>query len=134
MFGMLETPSEKPSMYSPLTLAYIGDSVYEVYVRAHLLAGGNLSTNKLHRASIKYVSAEAQSAFMEIIEPMLTDEEEAIYKRGRNAKSYTIPKHASVIDYKRATGFETLIGYLYLSGKGERIDELMQLLFNKDNI
>ena len=132
MFGMLETPSEKPSMYSPLTLAYMGDSVYEVYVRAHLLAGGNLPTNRLHRESIKYVSAEAQSAFMEIIEPLLTEEEEAIYKRGRNAKSYTVPKHAQVIDYKRATGLETLIGYLYLSGRSERIDELMQVLFKQE--
>lgn len=131
MLGMLKTPTEKPSMYSPLTLAYIGDSVYEVYVRAHLLENGNLPTNRLHKASINYVSAEAQSAFMEIVEPMLTEEEEAVYKRGRNAKSYTVPKHAQLIDYKRATGFEALIGFLYLSENKERIDQIMQIIFSK---
>jgi len=129
MLGMIETPSEKPSMYSPLTLAYIGDSVYEVYVRAYLLRNGNLPTNRLHKESIKFVSAEAQSGFMEKLEPLLTEEEEAIYKRGRNAKSYTVPKHAQLIDYKRATGFETLIGYLYLSKNRERIDEIMKIIF-----
>lgn len=132
MFGMLETPSEKPSMFSPLTLAYIGDSVYEVYVRTHLLKNGNLPTNRLHKESIKYVSAEAQSSFMEALEPLLTQEEEAVYKRGRNAKSYTVPKHAQLIDYKRATGFEALIGYLYLSKNEQRIDELMQIIFSQE--
>ncbi len=130
MLGMLETPSEKPSMYSPLTLAYIGDSVYEVYVRANLLKNGNLPTNRLHKESIKFVSAESQSGFMEKLEPLLTQEEDAVYKRGRNAKSYTVPKHARLIDYKRATGFEALIGYLYLSKNQERIDELMKIIFN----
>lgn len=129
MFGMFEPPSEKPSMYSPLTLAYIGDAVYEVYVRAYLLRNGNLPTNRLHKESIKFVSAEAQSSFMEKLEPLLTEEEEAIYKRGRNAKSYTVPKHAQLIDYKRATGFEALIGYLYLCKNQERIDELMKTIF-----
>ena len=129
MLGMLETPSEKPSMYSPLTLAYVGDSVYEVYVRAFLLKNGNLPTNRLHKESIKFVSAEAQSSFMEKLEPLLTEEEEAVYKRGRNAKSYTVPKHAQLIDYKRATGFEALIGYLYLNKNQERIDELMKIIF-----
>lgn len=129
MLGMLETPSEKPSMYSPLALAYIGDAVYEVYVRAYLLRNGNLPTNRLHKDSIKFVSAEAQSSFMEKIEPLLTEEEEAVYKRGRNAKSYTVPKHAQLIDYKRATGFEALIGYLYLCKNQERIDELMETIF-----
>ena len=132
MLGLLENPSEKPSMYSPLTLAYMGDCVYEMYVRAHLLAKGNLSSNKLHRLATHYVSAEAQSAFMAVLEPTLTQEEEAVYKRGRNAKSSTVPKHAVLIDYKRATGLETLIGFLYLSGRQERIDEIMTLLFNQN--
>ncbi len=133
MLGTLKPFDEKPSLYSPLTLAYIGDSVYEVYVRAHLLSGGNLPSSKLHRLSIQYVSAEAQSAFYNIIEPMLSEEEIAIFKRGRNAKSCTVPKHAGVIDYKRATGVEALIGYLYLSGRQERIDYLMSLLFENQS-
>ncbi len=132
MLGQLEKPTEIPSMYSPLTLAYMGDCVYELYVRAHLLAKGNLSSNKLHRAAMHYVSAQAQSEFMEILEPLLTEEEEAVYKRGRNAKSSTVPKHAQLIDYKRATGLEALIGFLYLSGRNERIDEIMNLLFNNE--
>jgi ribonuclease-3 family protein len=132
MLGQLTPPAEKPSMYSPLTLAYLGDGVYELYVRSHLLSLGNLSSNKLHRMAMEYVSAEAQSKFMGILEPLLTEEEEAVYKRGRNAKSFTVPKHAQVIDYKRATGLESLIGYLYLCGNEKRINEIITLLLNTE--
>ncbi|MBQ3054406.1 MAG: ribonuclease III [Clostridia bacterium] len=131
MLGRNFKLEEKPSMYSPLTLAYVGDGVYELYVRSFLVSRGNLSSKLLHREATAYVSAEAQSNFMEILEPLLTEEETAVYKRGRNAKSYTVPKHAQLIDYKRATGLETLIGYLYLSEREDRIEEIMSLLFNK---
>lgn len=127
MFGQLES-TEKPTTYSPLVLAYIGDAVYELYVREHLIAGGNMPVNRLHKLSKGFVSAEAQSEFMKVLEPMLSEEEEAVFKRGRNAKSYTSPKHAELIDYRRATGLEALIGYLYLSGRQERIDEIMKIL------
>lgn len=130
MLGSIEEFKEKPSLYSPLTLAYMGDCVYELYVRAYLLAGGNLSSNKLHRKAKGYVSASAQSRFMERLEPLLSEEEEGIYKRGRNAKSATVPKNADVIEYKRASGLEALIGYLYLEGRRDRLDEIMRLLFS----
>ena len=133
MFGKLEKETEKPALYSPLALAYMGDCVYEMYVRHHLLAQGNFSSNKLHQAAMKYVCAEAQSAFMEELEPLLSEEEEAVYKRGRNAKSPTVPKHAELIDYKRATGLEALLGFLYLEGREERINEIMTILFSKIN-
>ena len=133
MFGKLEIEAEKPSLYSPLALAYMGDCVYEMYVRHHLIAQGNLSAHKLHKAAMKYVCAEAQSAFVEVLEPLFSEEEETVYKRGRNAKSPTVPKHAKVTDYKRATGLETLLGFLYLEGRQERIDEIMTILFKKIN-
>ena len=133
MLGQLKPSADKPSMYSPLTLAYLGDSVFELYIRYHLLSGGNTPCGKLHRIATHYVSAEAQSSFMAILEPLLTEEEEAIYKRGRNAKSCTVPKHADIIDYKRATGLEALIGYLYLCGRKDRIDEIISMLL-KDEI
>ncbi|MDP4118743.1 MAG: ribonuclease III domain-containing protein [Bacillota bacterium] len=131
MLGQMEEAAEKPSMYSPLTLAYMGDCVYEVYVRAHLVATGNFSSNKLHRQAMQYVSAKAQSEFMNVLEPFLTDDEEAIYKRGRNAKSATVPKNADLMDYRRATGLEALMGWLYLSGRQERIDEIMTILLKE---
>lgn len=107
--------------YSPLTLAYIGDAVYELVVRTVVVERANRSANDLHKRTVKYVKAEAQSAMVQAILPVLTEEEEAVFKRGRNAKSYTTAKNASVGDYRRATGFEALIGYLYLTEQTERI-------------
>lgn len=120
----------KPSYYSPLVLAYIGDSVYELFVREKLIfQHADMPPNKLHRLSITHVSAHAQSNSMLVIESMLNDEELSVYKRGRNAKSATVPKNADVADYRRATGFEALIGYLYLSGNKERLNELMEIAY-----
>lgn len=107
--------------YSPLTLAYIGDAVYELIVRTVVVERANRSANDLHKKAVKYVKAEAQSAMIQALLPVLTEEEEAVFKRGRNAKSYTTAKNASVGDYRRATGFEALIGYLYLTEQTERI-------------
>ena len=100
--------------FSPLTLAYIGDAVYEIVIRTIIVEKGNAPVNKLHHKASSLVKAVAQKAAMEKILPLLTEEEEAVYKRGRNAKSYTSAKNASVIDYRIATGFEAFMGFLYL--------------------
>jgi len=125
---------EKAGLYSPLVLAYIGDSVYEVFTRKKVLESNpNLPAHKLHKENVMYVKAEAQSNAMENIEPILTEQEIAIYKRGRNAKSATVPKNANLADYRRATGFEALIGFLELSGQYERLMEIMEIAFNNKN-
>ena len=115
------------NMYSPLALAYIGDAVYEVYIRSYVLSGGNCPVNKLHRASTGYVSARAQSLVAHSIEPILTEEEAAVYKRGRNAHSNTSAKNADIVDYRHATGFEALVGYLFISGRTQRLEEIVKL-------
>ena len=107
--------------YSPLTLAYIGDGIYELVIRSVVVERANRSANDLHKKTVKYVKAPAQSAMIQVLEQELTEEEEAVYKRGRNAKSYTTAKNASMGDYRRATGFEALMGYLYLTGQTERL-------------
>ena len=112
--------------FSPLTLAYIGDAVYEIIIRTIIVEKGNAPVNKLHHKASSIVKAAAQRKAMENIMPLLTEGEEAVYKRGRNAKSYTSAKNASIIDYRIATGFEALIGFLYLSGKNGRILELVK--------
>ena len=107
---------------SPLVLAYLGDTVYESYVREYLIRKNiNKKVNDLHKSAIKYVNANAQATVIPAIEEELTEDEERIYKRGRNQKSHTSPKNADIIDYKHATGFEALIGYLYLSEDNERL-------------
>ena len=116
-----------PSMYSPLALAYIGDDAYDLVVRTFLLNQGNMQVNKINKRANSIVKAETQSKMVGIIEPSLTDEELAVYKRGRNAKSATTAKNASVNDYRRATGFEALMGYLYLSEKFERMISLIRM-------
>lgn len=113
--------------YSPLTLAYIGDGVYELIVRTILVKRGNCQVNKLHKQASSLVKASAQSAMMETLEPVLTEEELGVYKRGRNAHSPTMAKHATMSDYRRATGFEALVGYLYLKEDYQRLLELVHL-------
>ena len=116
--------------FSPLTLAYIGDAVYEIVIRTIIVEKGNAPVNKLHHKASSLVKAVAQKAAMDKILPLLTEEEEAVYKRGRNAKSYTSAKNASVIDYRIATGFEALMGFLYLMGRNERMLELVKISVN----
>ena len=115
--------------YSPLVLAYIGDAIYEIYVRKMLVSQGNTSVDKLHKKATDYVRASAQSASYRRIEGILTEDEVAIFKRGRNAKT-TPPKNADVIEYHTATGLEALIGYIYLSENNERLDEIMNLILS----
>ena len=116
--------------YNPLSLAFIGDSVYENYVRHHLvLKFPDMLPKFLHVEAVKYVKASSQSRIMELALPHLSHEEIYIFKRGRNTKSHSVAKNASVIDYRRASGFEALVGYLYLIGNEERLEELMKLSF-----
>ena len=118
-------------MLSPLQLAYIGDAVYELLVRTYLLQK-KLPVNKLHKATTGYVKAKAQANIVHTLEEALSEEEQAIVKKGRNAKSHTAPKNANIIDYKYATGFEALIGYLYLQKRDERITEIFEMISNMD--
>lgn len=120
--------------YSPLTLAYIGDGVYELVIRTVLVKKGNCPVNQLHRKASSLVKAASQSAMMEFIEPMLTEEEHSVYRRGRNAHSPTMAKHATMADYRRATGFEALMGYLYLKEDFCRIVELVRAGIREDQI
>ena len=113
--------------YSPLTLAYIGDGVYDLIIRTVLVSQGNCPPQKLHKRASTLVKAEKQSQMMEQIEPVLTEEELAVYKRGRNAKSYTMAKNATMSDYRRATGFEALMGYLYLTDQNIRMIDLIKI-------
>ena len=118
--------------YSPLTLAYIGDGVYELIIRTILVKKGNCPVNRLHKKASSLVKAAAQSGMMEAIEPLLTDEEKSVYRRGRNAHSATMAKHATMADYRRATGFEALMGYLYLKEDFSRILELVRAGLEKE--
>lgn len=111
--------------YSPLVLAYIGDAVYEVLIRTKVINRGSMQVNKMHKKSSELVCAEAQAGLAKILQDELTEEEFAVYKRGRNARSATMAKHATMIDYRMATGFEALVGYLYLTGRYERLLSLI---------
>ena len=113
--------------YSPLTLAYIGDGVYELIIRTILVKKGNCPVNRLHKKASSLVKAGAQSAIMEVIEEKLTPEELSVYRRGRNAHSPTMAKHATMADYRRATGFEALMGYLYLKEDYTRMLTLIRM-------
>ena len=112
---------------SPLVLAYLGDTVYESYIREYLIKKNcNNKVNTLHKQAIKYVNANAQSKVIHTIENDLTEEEMRIFKRGRNQKSNTAPKNMDLVDYKHATGFEALIGYLYLDKQIDRLEEIVR--------
>lgn len=110
--------------YSPLTLAFMGDCVFEIVIRSIVVERGNRQAGSLHKAKTAVVNAKIQARMMEALMEELTEEERAVYKRGRNAKPHTVAKNASVNDYRKATGLEALFGYLYLSGQEDRILEL----------
>lgn len=113
--------------FSPLVLAYVGDAVYDLYVRTLLVSQGNAPVHKLHKRSIAFVKAKAQSDTIHKLMELLSQDEQDVVRRGRNAKSGTIPKNADVTEYKYATGFETLLGYLYIKGDYTRLLELLKL-------
>lgn len=133
MFNKIYNEKEINTM-SPLVWAYIGDSVYEVFIREKLIEKGIPSNTKLHTQTIKYVKAHAQSEILKMLSDFLTNDELAIAKRGRNANSNTIPKHANVIEYKNATAFEGLIGYLFLTGKYDRLLEILNYIYDNYSI
>ncbi len=112
--------------YNIKTLAYIGDAVYELYVREHLVRNSREKASKLHVKSIKYVNADAQAYIIGKIYEALTSEEQDIYKRGRNADAHTTPKNTDIVTYKKATGFECVIGYLYLTRQKRRLEDVIR--------
>lgn len=124
---MFDNKFKEPEQLPALALAYIGDAVYELYVRTKLVNDGVLKVNELHREATKYVRASSQARVMEVLNEQLTDLEDGVMRRGRNAKSGTSPKNADIIDYRKSTGFEALVGYLYLKGENERLKELLAI-------
>ena len=117
-----------PKQLSPLTLAYVGDGVYELFVREHIVSKGNCPVKKLHSRAVEFVRCEFQAKMInEVLLPMFTEEEKEIYLRGRNAHVSHVPKNSSVADYHAATAFECVFGYLYLSGRLDRL----QMFFEK---
>ena len=120
--------------YSPLALAYIGDSVFDVIVRSILVGKGNAPVNKLHRSASAVVNARVQADMVESIMEELSEEEVAVFKRGRNSKPHTKAKNASTGEYLEATGFEALLGYLYLKDDMERVYELVSMAFDRCDI
>jgi ribonuclease-3 family protein len=122
----MELPDTDLKTYSPLTLAFIGDVVYDLIIRTLVVENGNAPVNKLHRKVSSLVKAPAQMELFHRIEDKLTQEELAVYKRGRNAKSFTSAKNASITEYRSATGFEALIGYLYLNNEFTRVLDIIK--------
>ncbi len=121
---IFEIPEVDLRTYSPLTLAYIGDGIFDLIIRSVVVGKGNTKASNLHKRTSRIVKAETQAKLVAAIKESLTEEERDIYKRGRNAKSFTMAKNASMSDYRKATGFEALAGYLYLSDRTERLVEL----------
>ena len=118
-----EFTEKEARLLNPLQLAVVGDGVYELFIRNYILSENiELTAHKIHVKAIGYVKAKSQAVIMHEIEDKLTEDESYIYKRGRNAKSATVPKNADVRDYRMATGFEALVGYLYLTGNTERLE------------
>lgn len=119
--------------YSPLTLAYIGDGIFDLIIRTVVVARGNTSVNQLHQKTSGIVKAHSQAMMIKALDEDLTEEEREIYRRGRNAKSHTMAKNATVADYRSATGFEALMGYLYLTNQTDRLLELVKCGLEKTN-
>lgn len=123
----LNRPKEEVNLLSPLTWAYVGDCVYELYIRTNLINKTNLKPHKLHIETIKFVKAKSQAELLEEIYDRLTEEEKDIVRRGRNAQSHHLPKNSNVQEYKYATAYEALIGYLYLTKEFKRLKEILNL-------
>lgn len=117
--------------YSPLTLAYIGDGIFDVVIRSIVVGRGNTPVNQLHHKTSHIVKAHSQAMMAEVLLDEMTDTEKDIYRRGRNAKSHTMAKNATVMDYRSATGFEALMGYLYLTDAMDRILELVSIALDR---
>ena len=125
--AVFPAPAQDIRTYSPLTLAFIGDGIYELVVRTVVVLQANRGNDDLHKMSVAYVKAPSQARMTEILKPVLSDEEKEILRRGKNASPHSKAKNASLGEYHKATGFEALMGYLYLSGQTERMIELIRL-------
>ena len=126
-FISIERDKKDVDLMSPLTWAYIGDCIYELYIRTNLINKTNLKPHKLHIESIKYVKAKAQAELLENIYENLTDDEKDIVRRGRNTENHHLPKNSNVQEYMYATAFEALIGYLYLTKNDKRLKEILEM-------
>ena len=127
-------PDLTPAMMNPISnlgLAYVGDGAYELMVRSYLCLRGKATNKGLHKAAVKYVSAPAQAAAVKVIAPLLSEEEQDVLRRGRNASPHTIPRHASREEYAAATALETLFGWLYLRGDTRRLNELFSVMMEE---
>ena len=132
MSGFQPLSKTEAKLINPVTLAFLGDAVYSLWVREKLVRTGVGKAADFQRAAGKVVSAHGQSAFLERVLPLLSEEEEEIYRRGRNAKKATKSKNATAAEYSRSTGFEAVIGYLHLIGETERIESLFSLIDEND--
>ncbi|MGN0291413.1 MAG: Mini-ribonuclease 3 [Lachnospiraceae bacterium] len=119
--------------YSPLTLAYIGDGIYDLVIRSIVVGKGNTKASNLHKETSRLVKAQTQAKMIEKLLPYLTEEEADVYRRGRNAKSPTMAKNATMSDYRKATGFEALMGYLYLQDEFVRLVELVKIALGEED-
>ncbi len=124
---------QKVNMLNPLVLAYIGDTIYDLFVRTYIIAMEDGTVHKLNNMAIRYVNASSQCSALHSIEEALTDEEKNIVRRGRNVKSNTVPKNADIGEYRWATGLEALLGYLYLTGEKERLFYIMELILGEES-
>lgn len=123
----LKSSKEEVNLMSPLTWAYVGDGVFELYIRTKLVNETNMKPHALHIEAIKYVKAQAQAEILNKIYDKLTDEEKEIVRRGRNAENHHLPKNANVQEYMYSTAYEALIGYLYLTKQTERLQEILRI-------
>lgn len=127
MTEILQFNEADADSYSPLVLAYIGDCIYDLIIKSMVISGGNKQVHRLHEETSSYVQASAQSLMMRTMQQHLTEEEHAVYRRGRNTKSVSPAKNQTITDYRRATGFEALLGYLYLKKRYDRLLELVKI-------
>lgn len=134
MKGMVTIDKHEVNQYSPLTLAFLGDAVYEKLVREKLVKIANMPVNKLHKEAVEKVRSAFQSKAVDVISPLLTEDEAEIMKRGRNATSNTVPKSSNPIEYRRATSLESLFGYLDLIGDNERIAEIFEFIWENTEV
>ena len=130
---MSEIKRTAADAYSPLTLAFVGDGVYDLLVRDHLVRQANRPVGELNKIKVSLVKCESQAQFAEKLLPMLTEKEQAVYKRGRNAAPKSASKHGTLADYHSATGLEALFGYLHINGEQERINELFSLIIENQD-
>jgi ribonuclease-3 family protein len=134
MIGVTNIEKHKVNEYSPLTLAFLGDAVYEQLVREKIVLTANMPVGRLHKEAVERVRAAYQSRAVDVVLPMLTEDEEQIMKRGRNATSNTVPKSSNPAEYRRATGLEALFGYLYLLGEQDRIIEVFNVIWDNTEV